>query len=190
MKLWHHLAGAAALLALGYYWLGIGEASAVEVVWSAVVALVILAGACALYGVAIAGSVRHLHWMVLVALLAFAVYMATPSGKPVWWIARWIVLPMLFVPLFAGAASHGWRVWRGFGPRALAAPLFVLAGVWLPLRLLAWVPHVSGFAMEMTSFVLRGAVAYLLFVLAGLRLAHVMSAGSPRVTHSKTVSLP
>ena len=107
-----------------------------------------------------------------------------PSGKAVWWVARWIVLPLLLVPLFAGAASHGWRVWRGFGPRALAAPLFVFAGVWIPLRLLAWTPHVPGFAMEMTSFLLRAAVAYLLFVLSWLKLAHLMSAGSPRLISS------
>ena len=82
------------------------------------------------------------------------------------------------------------RVWRGFNARGLVVPLFVILGVWVPLRLLGWVPHVSSFAMEMTSFVLRAAVAYLLFVVAGLRLGHLMSAGIPRVTQSKTASLP
>jgi hypothetical protein len=193
MKPWHHLAGNALLLALGYYWLGLGEARAADVLWSAVVALVIVAGACFLHGASFAGrklALRHLPWTVLVALVAFALYMTMPSGKPVWWVVRWIVLPMLLVPLFAGAASYGWRVWRGFHARGLAAPLFVLVGVWVPLRLLGWVPHVPGFAMEMTSFVLRAAAAYLLFVVAGLRLGHLMSAGIPRVTQSKTASLP
>ncbi len=189
MKLWMHLAGNAALLALGYYWLGIGEASAGEVVWSAAVGLIIVAGACALYGAAIGGSVRHLHWTVIVAVLAFAAYMVTPSSNG-WWIVRWVVLPMLFVPLFAGAALHGRRVWRGFSLRALTAPLFALAGVWVPLRLLNWTPHLSSFAMEMTSFVLRAAAAYLLFVLAWLWFAHWMSGGNPRVTQARTVSLP
>jgi hypothetical protein len=194
MNIWLHLAGNAALLALGYYWLGLGEARAIDVFWSAAVALVIVAGACLLHGASFAQSrklaVRHLPWTVILALAAFAVYMALPSGRWWWWIARWIVLPMLLVPLFAGAASHGWRVWRGFTLRALAAPVLVFLGVWIPLRLLYWVPRVSGFGMEMTSFVLRAGVAYLLFVVAWLRLAHLMSAGSPRLTQPKTVSLP
>ncbi len=193
MKPWHHLAGNALLLALGYYWLGLGEARAADVLWSAIIALAIVAGACWLHGSAFAQSdklaLRHLPWTVAVALLAFAVYMALPVGKG-WWIARWIVLPPLFVALFAGAASHGWRVWRGFSMRVFAAPVIVFLGVWVPLRLLGWVPHLSSFAMEMTSFIVRAAIAYLLFVVAGMRLGHLMSAGIPRVTQSKTVSLP
>lgn len=185
--------GNALLLALGYYWLGLGEARFVDVAWSAAVALVIVAGACWLHGAAFAQSaklaLRHLPWTVLVALVSLAVYLALPAGKW-WWIARWITLPMLLVPLFAGAASHGWRVWRGYSPRALAAPVFVFLGVWIPLRLLTWVPRASSFNLEMTSFVLRATLAYLLFVVAWMRLAHLTSAGSPRVTQPSTVSLP
>lgn len=193
MKPWHHLVGNAALLALGYCWLGLGEASAAAVLWSAAVALAIVAGACFLHGTSFTQSaqlaLRHLPWTGIVALAAFAVYMALPAGKG-WWIARWVVLPLLFVPLFAGAASHGWRVWRGFSWRAVAAPAGVFLGVWVPLRLLGWVPHVSSFPMEMASFVARASIAYLLFVVAWLRLGHVMFSGSPRFSHSKTVSLP
>ncbi len=194
MKLWLHLGGNALLLAAGYYWLGLGEARVVDVAWSAAAALIIVAGACWLHGAAFAGNrqlaLRHLPWTMLIALVAFATYLAMPSGKWWWWIARWIALPMLLVPFFAGAASHGWRAWRGFTPRALLAPVFVLVGVWIPLRLLAWVPRVSGFPMEMASFLLRAAIAYLLFVLAWARLAHLTSAGSPLLTQPKTASLP
>lgn len=188
-----HLVGNALLLALAYYWLGLGVARAVDVAWSAVLALLIVAGACWLHGSAFAQSgrlaLRHLPWTVLVGLVAFAAYMALPTSKS-WWIARWIVLPVLFVPLFAGAARYGWRAHRGFSVRAIAAPMLVFAGVWLPLRLLAWVPRASSFGMEMTSFVCRAAIAYLLFVSAWLLLAFVTSAGTPRVTQPKTVSLP
>lgn len=186
-----HLVGNALLLLLVYYWLGLGVAPASAVMWNAAVALFIVAGACWLHGAAFAQSgklaLRHLPWTVIVALIALAAYLALPSGKW-WWPVRWIVLPMVFVPLFAGAASHGWKVWRGFSLRAAAAPVLVLAGVWLPLRLLSWIPHVSGFPMEMASFVGRAAIAYLLFVIAGLRLAHLMWAGSPRVTQPRTVA--
>jgi hypothetical protein len=193
MRIWLHLVGNGVLLALGYYWLGLGEARVADVAWSAAVALLIVAGAAWLHGAAFTRdgrlALRHLPWTVTVALAALAIYLALPSLKGMW-VARWIVLPMLLVPLFAGAASHGWRVWRGFSRRIFLAPVLVFLAVWVPLRLLAWVPRVSGFTMEMTSFILRAAVAYLLFVLASARLAHWMSAGIPRVTHSRTASLP
>jgi hypothetical protein len=189
-----HLIGNALLLWLGYYWLGLGEARASAVAWSAAVALLIVAGACWLHGAAFARGFapasRHLPWTVFVALVAITAYLALPAGR--WWtsIARWIVLPALFVPLFAGAAVHGRRLHRGFTLRALAGPALVAVGVWVPLRLLAWVPRVSGFTMEMTSFVLRAGVAYLLFVSAWLLLAHLTSGGNPRFTQSRTASLP
>lgn len=188
-----HLLGNALLLLLLYYWLGLGEAPASAVAWSAAIALVIVAGACWLHGAAFARgfslALRHLPWTVLIALVAIAAYLAVPSGK--WtWIAHWIVLPALFVPLFAAAARHGWRIHQGLTARALVAPVFVVVGVWLPLRLLGWTPRFSSFGMEMTSFVLRAAVAYLLFVAAWLALALVTSGGRPRLTQPNTVSLP
>ena len=45
-----HLVGNALLLWLGYYWLGIGEASVAALLWGALVGLVVLAGACWLHG--------------------------------------------------------------------------------------------------------------------------------------------
>jgi hypothetical protein len=189
-----HLAGNALLLWLGYYWLGLGESRASTLAWSAAVALVILAGACWLHGMSFAsirGALRNLPWTVLVAAAALAIYLALPAGK-VWWIARWIVLPLLLVPLFAGAAAHGWRAWLGYRHplRWVGTPLFVLAAVWIPMRLLAWVPRMSGFGMEMASFVLRAGAAYLLFVAGWLSLARVTSGGSPRFSQPKTASLP
>jgi hypothetical protein len=188
-----HLAGNALLLWLGYYWLGLGEARAPAVAWSAAVALVVVAGACWLHGAAFARSfrlaLRHLPWTVLIAAIALAAYLALPAAKW-WWIARWIVLPSLLVSLFAGAAAHGWRAWRGFSARSLAVPALVFLGVWIPMRLLAWVPRVSSFGMEMTSFVVRAGVAYLLFVAAWLVLAFLTSGGNPRFTQSRTAVSP
>jgi hypothetical protein len=126
-----HLAGNALLLWLVYYWLGLGEARATAVAWSATVALIIIAGACWLHGAAFARSftlaLRHLPWTVLIAAVTVAAYLALPAAKW-WWIARWIVLPCLLVSLFAGAAVHGWRAWRGFSLRSLAAPALVFLG--------------------------------------------------------------
>src|SRR5262249_35011990 len=169
-----HLIGNALLLWLGYYWLGLAESRASTLAWSAAVALLILAGACWLHGSAFAsvhGALRNLPWTVLVAVAALTAYLALPVGRG-WWIARWIVLPMLLVPLFTGAAVHGLHAWRGYrNPlRWVVTPLFVFAAVWIPMRLLAWVPRMAGFGMEMTSFILRAGVAYLLFVAGWLAL--------------------
>jgi len=99
------------------------------------------------------------------------------------WLLQWVVLPVLLIPLFAGVSSRGWRGFREFGGLArkrlywLQAPFLLICAVWLPLRLLGWVPHVGGFALETISFVIRAAVAYLLFVAACLLLAFLTARG-------------
>jgi hypothetical protein len=192
MRIARHFVGNAALLALGYYWLGLGEARVSDVAWSAAVALILAAGAAWLYAALVAGpraAFVHLPFTVLIAALAFAAYLAIPAGKW-WWIVRWIVAPVLFVPAFGAAASYGWRVWQGFTPRALVSPVLVLLGVWLPLRLLSWTPRMSSFALDMTSFVLRAGVAYLLFCGAWIVFARIISGGRPVAKKPITVSRP
>jgi hypothetical protein len=92
------------------------------------------------------------------------------------WLVRWVILPVLLLPLFAGIASKGWRGWREVLVRkswrnCVAIPVLLLAGLWLPRVLLNWSPHSGAFAVEMASFVLRAAVAYLLFVASMILLA-------------------
>jgi hypothetical protein len=58
-------------------------------------------------------------------------------------------------------------------------PLLTLCALWVPFWLLNWVPKVSGFSMEMTSFAVRALVAYLLFVSAAMVLAFLTSRGKP-----------
>jgi hypothetical protein len=101
------------------------------------------------------------------------------------WLVRWIALPGLFTPLFAMLAGARGRRWY-----SIEAPLFVLLALWVPLRLLGWVPHAGTFGMEMASFVLRAAAAYLLFVAGGLALAFRTSGGKPAVSQLKTVASP
>jgi hypothetical protein len=101
------------------------------------------------------------------------------------WMVRWVLLPADLLPLFSGVASRGWRGFNEFGWRRysrlyrLEVPLLALCAIWVPLRLVNWVPHVDGFTMEMTSFVLRTATAYLLFVSAAMMLAFLTSRGKP-----------
>ncbi|HMD71052.1 MAG TPA: hypothetical protein VKF41_06890 [Bryobacteraceae bacterium] len=97
----------------------------------------------------------------------------------VFWVLRWIVAPVLILPIGPAIVSRGWA---GFGAVAsrcrvwlywLEAPALLLAAVWAPLKLVGWAPHMSSFGGEMTSFVVRAAVAYLLFAAGWLGLAFV-----------------
>lgn len=101
------------------------------------------------------------------------------------WIVRWVLLPADLLPLFSGVAARGWRGFNEFGWRRysrlyrLEVPLLTLCALWLPFRLLDWVPRVNGFTMEMLGFTPRTAVAYLLFVSAAMVLAFLTSRGKP-----------
>ena len=91
----------------------------------------------------------------------------------VFWLIRWVVLPVLFFPMFAGIAARGvrgamsfrrgWSYW-------VVAPVLLLAALWLPVRLIGWVPQVGGFGMEMTSLLVRLVLAFTLFVSACIAL--------------------
>ena len=112
------------------------------------------------------------------------------------WIVRWVLLPVDLLPLFSGVASRGWSGFREFGWRRysrayrLEIPLLALCAVWVPLRLVNWVPHFEGFTMQMTSFVLRVVVGYLLFVVAAVVMAVLTSRGKPAESQLNTVPSP
>ena len=74
--------------------------------------------------------------------------------------------------------------------RLLAVPALLLCAFRLPLALMAWVPSVGGFWLEMLSFTVRCAAAYLLFVGAWLLLVFLTSSGKPAVTQPKTAVSP
>jgi hypothetical protein len=85
------------------------------------------------------------------------------------WIVRWVLLPVVLLPMASGIAAHGWHGIHEIGCRRgrrywLEAPLLLVAGLLLPFVVLGWVPAVSGFALEVVSFAVRMLAAYLLFV--------------------------
>jgi hypothetical protein len=85
------------------------------------------------------------------------------------WVVRWVLLPVALLPVASGIAAHGWRgageiSWRCGWRYWLEVPLLLVAGLLLPFVVLGWVPAVSGFALEVISFLMRMLVAYLLFV--------------------------
>ncbi len=228
------LAGNAAALWLGYYWLGIGEARMGLLAWSFTVALatallfVWLHGAGFIHGLDPRGApfhqaLRRLPALFVAALIVIAVYLLisllanqlqqTPFRiaswltlklrKPVkpanvrqifdavWWIVRWIVIPVLARPCVVAVAESGWRAFARLRlpKRSLAdwalTPILLLIALWLPFRVLAWKPFMNGFGIEMASFAFRIAVAYLLFV-AGLMALE----GMPLFTQRRTAPSP
>ena len=110
------------------------------------------------------------------------------------WLLRWCVLPVILLPLAAAIAQ-----WSGFGEFGaqirnwkhwLLIPALLLVGIWLPLRLVAWVPIKGTFSAELISFVLRFAAGYLLFVAGCLAVAFVTSRGRPALSQPSTVPSP
>jgi hypothetical protein len=93
----------------------------------------------------------------------------------VFWLMRWILLPILLIPIVhfvATLRAHTWRRPPGLRKRAswterALTPLLLLVALWLPFRILHWRPLMTSFPLEMASFLVRAAAAYLLFT-AGL----------------------
>jgi hypothetical protein len=239
-----HLFGNALLLWLGYYWLGIGESSALQLAWGAFVILVFICSALWLHGTALSlfnspresnlpsaarSTLHHLAPLFVIAICAGAIYAllawwhnsfghqafviasyATMKlRKPIRpasvlravhvliWILRWLVVPVIFFPLAAAAAKHGWRGFTtNFFRRskwilyAAAVCLLLLCAISLPLKLVGWVPEIPRFLLQMASFLARIGVGYLLFVAALLSIEFLTSAGKPRLSQSKTVASP
>jgi hypothetical protein len=223
--------------------LGVGESRASMLLWSACIALVIVALGCWGYGTAFAyfqaqddprlsaawsRALRNLVPIAVAAVLVTVVYVllarwAEYSSQPAFkiasyltlrfrkpirpstvlrifnvalWIVRWVVLPVLLLPVISTVATRGWIGFRSVGALIrrwlfwIEAPLLTVCALWVPLKLLLWVPRMHGFRMETLSFVLRAGVAYLLFAGAGLLLAFVTSGGRPRFTQSNTLASP
>jgi len=109
------------------------------------------------------------------------------------WLVRWVLLPLVLLPMASAIATRGWRGFAevGWCGRAwLLAPVFLLAGLWLPFVLLGWVPRMGPFWLQMASFLVRIGLAYLLFVAAAIALAFVTSRGRAVLGKPGTVTSP
>jgi hypothetical protein len=107
----------------------------------------------------------------------------------IFWLVRWIVLPILLIPL-AHAVATTWRRPPGLRrpvqwTQRLLTPLLLLIALWLPFRILHWRPLMSSFPLEMTSFIIRAAIAYLLFTAGLLALE-----GMPLFTQRNNAASP
>lgn len=111
------------------------------------------------------------------------------------WLLRWLAVPALLVPMAARIAVAGWQGFRFShqSKRALywiQVCLLLLAAVWLPAKLLAWIPGMPNFGAEMASFLIRLVIAYLLFAGVLLALEWRTAAGRPLLTQPRTSSTP
>jgi hypothetical protein len=106
------------------------------------------------------------------------------------WLLRWIVVPALALPLAMRLISEtALRLTRRW-PYWLATGALLLAAIWVPLRLLHWIPKANGFGAEAASFAARIGIGYLLFVAALLTLEFLTSAGKPRASQPSMVVSP
>jgi hypothetical protein len=104
-----HLIGNALLLALGYYWLGVGESTIPRLLWSFLLALVLICATLVLHGAAwtsihplndaLRTALRNLAPLFVVALAAVAVYgllawWRSASAVPAFNLASWLTLKL------------------------------------------------------------------------------------------------
>jgi hypothetical protein len=116
----------------------------------------------------------------------FTLWLRTPvSPQKIEWVypallrSLCLIGWLMLLPLASQAAGGGfskrralemaaaWRYW-------LACALLVLAGIYLPGRLIWWILPVQGLFLEMLSMLVRFSLAYLLAVTAWLTLAAVI----------------
>jgi hypothetical protein len=224
VKIWAlHLVANAAVVAGAYLWLGIGDASALQLAATVLFGLLLVAFTVWLHGTVFAHfrepdlplsqtcrtAFRHLLPLTVIAVVAVALYWLLgwlldraypPAATTASWltlhlhrpvrpalilsimtwkvrVVEWLVVPVLLLPLVAAIAGQGWR---GFAGKSFAllrrwtfwigCPVLLLLALYVPLRLIRWVPYEGGLGLEMTSFVLRWLVAWLLFVTAWFAL--------------------
>lgn len=113
------------------------------------------------------------------------------------WTLRWLIVPAILLPLASALALRGWS---GFGWRALRRSInilywlevcvLLLIAIWVPLRLVHWIPQLQAFSAQFLSLAARLGLGYLLFVAALLSLEFFTSAGSPRTAQSSTAASP
>ncbi len=142
-----------------------------------------------------APAFRLASWLTLTIRKPVSPARVLASFHAVVWLVRWWVLPAWLVPVAAAVALENWVGFGCLGQRHRISQflkLFVLiaAGIWVPLKLLAWIPRMPNFGAEMASFVLRGGIAYLLFVLLLLALERIASEGMPSFNQRNNSAVP
>jgi hypothetical protein len=111
------------------------------------------------------------------------------SPRGVEWVFRvlWAVVliggSVLLLPFAARGFAEAWRICRQLG-YWLDAVVLVVAGFYLPWRLVCWTPETGGILTETLSLLLRFALAWLVMVTAWLLLHAIAAAHAPIISAS------
>jgi hypothetical protein len=180
-------------LALAWFWLP--DSRVWGVALSALQGIVVIAAAAWLIGSALA-FYRRAHaeknvslgpicreslqrvpaLLVWMAVFALAMWASLQPKAPAW---IWILPAIVLLPLSAQVAAEGLRglfrmAWRArYVP---SAAVLVVAGTYIPYKLIAWHPQLSGLTMQTASLAVRFGLAYLLAVSAWLIMASLLAA--------------
>ncbi|HEU0142548.1 MAG TPA: hypothetical protein VFQ79_22690 [Bryobacteraceae bacterium] len=165
------IAGYALVAILIYLWLGIPEESVWQLLLSVLLAVGIIAGAgwllASLFALRLCGRWEWMRGMAFVLLL-LAMFLggswlsgSAPRVNPLWFwsIGAFIVFAVL--PWFAARAwlIRRWQYWA-------SAVAVVALGIYIPWKLIWWVPSLSGMTAQTASMAVRFGLAYLLLVIS------------------------
>jgi hypothetical protein len=95
-------------------------------------------------------------------------------------IIEWVIVPVLLLPLAAGTWKARLREWTFW----VLCPVLLLLAIYVPWRLMNWVHWHGGLGLEMTSFIARWLVAWLLFVTAWFAVVALACGRRPWVRKS------
>ena len=208
MNLWNRkalwgaqLGGNLVLAALAWGWLNLPEGAVVQVLASAALALVILVGALWLHGVTLAafrspagvpwiGALKRVPLLAAWTLVAGGAAYALPGVAVLAVFLVWVPLASVCAtpgarPAAALKVFRDWRYYAGFA-------VWMVTGLYLPVRLVWWIPLVKGVAAETASMAARFLLAYL-FAITSWRLLAALAgreAAADPIQNSRQTVIP
>lgn len=101
-------------------------------------------------------------------------------------VFRWLIIPALLLPVAASIAERGWPGISLSSLKRTRSVLYwvgvaagVAAALYLPFRLIDWVPALTTFSAQFASFTSRFLAAYLLFAGGLLMLEYISAQTAP-----------
>jgi hypothetical protein len=194
------LAGNLALAALIWGWLNLTEATTGQLIASVLLGLAVVVGALWLHGATLAAfRAPSPDWPAALRRTPLLFLWTALVAAPAWFagslpgaaVALLVWLPLASVLATRGArladAAGPFRDWKYYAGFAVA----MLTGVYLPLRLIWWIPLLrGGVRAEAASLVARFLAAYLLATASWMLLAALaggQTARDPAENHRQTV---
>lgn len=126
-------------------------------------------------------------WITMASQKPVSFYSVNAVFETILQLIRWLVLPLVFFASFAGFATAALRKgrkrsWQWHALGMLRSPhywlawlAFAVVGVWLPAKLVSWVPPLDGIALATGSMLLRFGLALAIAVLCWLVFLSVLA---------------